>query len=105
MAEYIVSMEPEHPEFQVLVGALLRCRDCRFYTDEPGLSGVKPKGKYCDKYSSWDSEWDYDSYHYVEPDGYCAWGEPAPAGSGEPKPEIKACEAARDNASDKRRES
>ena len=59
MAEYIVRMEPEHPEFQVLIGALLRCRDCKHHrTNDQGMM-------FCPKH-----------HHLAEPDGFCAWGEP-----------------------------
>ena len=54
---------------------IVRCKDCKFYTDQPGISGEKPNREYCYKYSDWNSEWDYDDYHYVEPDGFCKWGE------------------------------
>ena len=67
MAEYIVRMEPEHPEFQVLIGALLRCRDCRFRTDEEDAKqGITPG--YC---CVWESN--------TEDNGYCYMGEPKEA--------------------------
>ena len=75
--------------------SVVRCRDCKYYiTNADGYGGHYFTCSY------FDSE-----LIEVEPDGFCAWGKPAPAGSGEPTPEIKACEAARDNASDKWRES
>lgn len=92
MAEYIIDVNNADEEHVKLTNAqaetcfghplkeqIVRCKDCRFYTDKPGLSGEKPNRKYCTKYSDWDSEWDYDTYHYVEPDGFCKWGEPREA--------------------------
>ena len=62
MAEYIVRMEPEHPEYQVLVGDVVRCRDCKHHRMG------KTQGPYCWLHS-----------HRADPDGYCAWSEPKEA--------------------------
>ena len=29
MSEYIVRMQPEYPEYQILVGEIIRCKDCQ----------------------------------------------------------------------------
>lgn len=86
--EYIISTTnmPDHI-LEVVApwcnAEVIRCRDCKCYTDQPGISGEKPNRKYCYKYSDWDSEWDFDDYHYVEPDGFCKWGERITANGGD----------------------
>ena len=62
MAEYIVRMEPDAPEFQVLVDALTRCCDCKHH--RMGKTQVP----YCWLHS-----------HRADPDCFCAWGEPKEA--------------------------
>ena len=71
MAEYIVRMEPEHPEFQVLIGAVLRCRDCRYFVE----STCECRQFSHEEVSPIDGE-PYECREAVEPDGFCAWGEP-----------------------------
>lgn len=73
MAEYIFKCDNDmkNPEWKEQI---VRCKDCTFYTDELGLSEVKPEREYCERYSHYDGEWDVDVYHYTEPDDFCSFG-------------------------------
>ena len=99
MTEYILSgelmsviLDTIKTAYENDVPEIVRCRDCRYY--EQTLGNIDA----CNRETE-ESDW----LMLVEPNGFCAWAEPATAGSGEPTPEIKACEAAWDNASDLRK--
>ena len=72
--EYIGWLDDDWNTVLDLNQPIVRCKDCTFYTDELGLSEVKPEREYCERYSHYDGEWDVDVYHYTEPDDFCSFG-------------------------------
>ena len=75
MAEYIVKVDPLVPDmFIQLEEPLLRCRDCRHFVE----STCECREFSHQEKSPIDGEY-YECNAAVEPDGYCAWGEPKEA--------------------------
>jgi hypothetical protein len=60
MAEYVVDRENVWP-YGFQREEIVRCRDCKHYTDH----SINLRPHWCRKHGS---------YH-ISPDGFCAWGE------------------------------
>ena len=67
MTEYIIACDEEVASW---IGndvdsmkRVVRCRDCKHY-DEEWPSKRNPERHWCEMF-----------WHYLEPDGFCAWGE------------------------------
>lgn len=69
MAEYVVEEPSDHSASWRVHERIVRCRDCRYATDE---------GYGCKHFSHYEQGASYrweDAPADVEPDGFCKWGE------------------------------
>jgi len=66
IAEYVYGTDGNQGHW--LTGEeIVRCRDCRYYDDEPDLTSDTPK--------CWRDPEHRGTAIWTRPDGFCAWGE------------------------------
>lgn len=74
MSEYIIDIADYVPPFDPAIRTtsfgeqIVRCRDCKFSIND-GMQCKRHKD------SGWNGNAYCEEYAYVNPDGYCAWGE------------------------------
>lgn len=74
LGEYILDIRDD--DSGLIKEKITRCRDCKQYTDEQDRRALnEPEGFYCKRFSYWDGNRDVTYYEYMEPDGFCKWGE------------------------------